>query len=488
MLSAVFDKKFLLALSLLFALLPAVMPLRAQTNEPKPDIEANQNEAITLFGRGQDAHESGDISTALKFYEEALKLFPEFPEAEYQRGSILLSNGKIAEAECAFRRAVELRPDWSLAMASLGALLVRNGQLTEAEKVLNEAVKLDAQNFPAVVALAELRLTSKAKPELLQSLLVQLRALTDGKVNAPAAIWAARGAVERALNQTDAAKKSLNQALSADPKNVNALFERAKLGARVGDFDNAQEDARRALQFSSNSNRIQAQLLLSQILAESGNEPEALKILDSLDEKSKLTPEAVSLRSTILVNGSTGIESIAALEALLEKDGKNVALLSRLCNLSRRANPGKALDYCRRASELEPANISHAVGFGAALVQAKQFAQAAQLFSKLLTIAPDNYTARANFAVSLYKLERFPEAIAEFKKLLEAKPDVAGTYFYLATAHDSLGEYVEASAAYQKFLQLADAKQNELEIDKVKLRLPFVAKQVEKGAGRKKKP
>jgi hypothetical protein len=43
-------------------------------------------------------------------------------------------------------------------------------------------------------------------------------------------------------------------------------------------------------------------------------------------------------------------------------------------------------------------------------------------------------------------------------------------------------------AAYQRFLKLADPKQNQLEIEKVNLRLPSLTKQIEKGAGKKKKP
>ena len=36
---------------------------------------------IKLFERGQDAHAKGDYKLALEFYEEAIKLRPEFPEA-----------------------------------------------------------------------------------------------------------------------------------------------------------------------------------------------------------------------------------------------------------------------------------------------------------------------------------------------------------------------------------------------------------------------
>jgi hypothetical protein len=61
-------------------------------------------------------------------------------------------------------------------------------------------------------------------------------------------------------------------------------------------------------------------------------------------------------------------------------------------------------------------------------------------------------------------------------------------HYFIATAHDYLGEYPEALASYEKFLSLADAKTNQLEIDKVKLRLPSLQRQIKLGQGVKKKP
>src|SRR5690242_14114802 len=88
--------------------------------------------AIALFNNGQDAHEKGDFKTAIENYEKALKIFPEFPEAELQRGNALQSLGDLDAAERAFRRAVELRDDWSLALANLGSVLVKKGRFAEA--------------------------------------------------------------------------------------------------------------------------------------------------------------------------------------------------------------------------------------------------------------------------------------------------------------------------------------------------------------------
>lgn len=441
-------------------------------NFAQDDDDDKSSEAIALFNKGQDAHEKGDLPAALKFYDEALKLAPEFPEVEFQRGNALVALGKPDEAEKAFRRAVELREDWTLPMVNLGGLLIDNGKHAEAEKILNKAVELDANNFPAYVALTELRLKTNAAPAVLKELLIKLQSLTS-KANPTASLWAARGALEAALNDRDSAKKSLTVALSVEPKNSFALTKRAEISLSESDFTRALGDAKSLLEISPNS--VNAKVLLARVYAESGSASEALKILDALDAAN---PNVAALRNSI--NSSSSVNT-ADLEKQLETDQKNAVVLGRLCVLMRTENPTKALDYCRRAAEAEPNNINHAVGFGAALVQAKQFDNAVAVFKKILQIAPDNSTAHANLATALFELKRFAESKTEYQWLTEKQPKLAIAFYFLAIAHDNLGEYIDAMANYQQFLKIADLNENKLEIEKVNLRLPILQKQIKKG-------
>jgi len=86
----------------------------------------------------------------------------------------------------------------------------------------------------------------------------------------------------------------------------------------------------------------------------------------------------------------------------------------------------------------------------------------------------------------LYESKRYSEAIPEYEWILSAKPDIAVAHYFIATSHDYLGEYPEALASYEKFLATADTKTNQLEIDKVKLRLPSLRRQIQLGEGAKK--
>ena len=71
---------------------------------------------------------------------------------------------------------------------------------------------------------------------------------------------------------------------------------------------------------------------------------------------------------------------------------------------------------------------------------------------------------------------------------MKAKPDLTVTHYFIATTHDYLGEYEQALAAYELFLAGADPKTNQLEIEKVNLRLPSLRRQIQLGQGVKRKP
>src|SRR6185295_3058374 len=81
--------KKLLLVATCIALLSVCAKVSAQ-------VEAFGDDAadpVRLFERGQSAHARGELEKALSFYEQALKVRPEFPEAEFQRGNALASLG-----------------------------------------------------------------------------------------------------------------------------------------------------------------------------------------------------------------------------------------------------------------------------------------------------------------------------------------------------------------------------------------------------------
>ena len=457
---------FLLAFAVLW-----VPALTAQEGHDDPE-----SEAIALFNKGQDAHGAGDLKAAIVLYEKALKLIPDFPEAELQRGNAYQSLGDLESAESAFRRAVAVRQDWSLALANLGAILVRRNKFDEARPLLKRAIEVDSENTPAYVAMATLAVKTSAPVSELKELHKRI-AFMAAAAKGVASIWSAKAILENAVGEKKAAALSATRSLELEPKNVSMLALLAAVSLDETDPDQAETIIARIEAAEPAAPEI-AYLKTRAFLAR-GKEREALKFIEGVKSPTK---DLLDLKARIVASTSA---DPAALEKQLETDPRNVSILSRLCSLDRVNKPVKAMEFCRRASEADPNNVDHAIGYGAAMLQAKDFLNAATLFQKLLAAAPDNSTLRANLATALFQLKRYNEAKVQFQWLVEKQPENVAAYFFLAVSHDQLAEFPDAAANYQIFLRKADPKTNQLEIDKINLRLPVLQKQLDSAKGRK---
>lgn len=473
MLSRFYSRAFI-SLSTIALVVCCALPVAAQGDDELNDDDADP---VKLFNRGQDAHAKKDYELALEFYEQAVKLRPEFPEAEFQRAGALVALKRLPEAEKAYRRAMELRPEWALPPAALGVLLARAaGREREAEPVLLRALELDANNLTALVALAEMR----ARADDIRGALEFWRRATTLKDD-DASLWMARAAVERTAKDTAASLKSLERALALEPNRVEARMRRAEILLDAGDNARAAEDAR-AIEGASKSD-AQASLVAANIYGRAGLFDDARRVYDSLPEAFKNSDEGRKLRGALDARCEDTPESRAALAALVEREPRNAEALACLGGLLRRSDPPRALELFKRAAEVEPRNAEYATGYAASLIQLRKFAEAATILQRVLQVAPDNYAAHANMAAALYELKLYKQAIVEYKWIGGARPDLAVVYFFIGSAHDHLGEYEDALGAYENFLRRADQQVNSLEIEKVNLRLPILRRQIKRGEG-----
>src|SRR6185369_6767981 len=156
---------------------------------------------VRLFERGQGAHARGELEKAIGFYEQALKVRPEFPEAEFQRGSALASLGRLNEAEAAFRLAISYKKNWSLPYSALAVVLMRQSRDKDAEQFFRQALTVDNKDAIALRALSELRLRAGDPKEALE-----LAKRATANADAPASAWVSLAMAERANGNMAAAK------------------------------------------------------------------------------------------------------------------------------------------------------------------------------------------------------------------------------------------------------------------------------------------
>ena len=478
-LTASFRKRLLLFAACLLAVCATVS---AQTVEVFGD---DATDPVRLFERGQSAHSRGELEKAIGFYEQALKVRPEFPEAEFQRGNALASLGRLPEAEAAFRRAISYKKNWAFPYSALGALLMRQGRDKEAEEFFRQALAVDAKEAVALRMLAEIRLRAgDAKSAL------EFAKRATANAEAPTSAWISLAIAEKANGNKAAAKTILDRILGDEPENLAALMERADLFIDEKNLELAISDLKTAARLKPADKAVASRLAF--VLQEAGKADEALAVakaggLEVQQPAGKGTGGVVGTPEEIeAANNTDPATARKALEKLLEKNPRNAMLLGRLGASYRKDDPARSLDFYRRAAEIQPDSADYAIGYAAALVQVRRFPEAAQILRRVVSSYPDNYAAHANLATALYEAKLYQDAIPEYQWILASKPEIVVAHYFIATSHDYLGEYVEALASYEKFLSVADATTNQLEIDKVKLRLPTLRRQIKLGEGKKK--
>ena len=99
--------------------------------------------ALEQFKKAIEAVRKNDTKLAIEKLNEAVRLYPQFPEAYSELGSLYLKNGELPKAEEALRRTLQLNEKNPTAQLNYGIVLLNQRKMYEAEKQLEKAVLAD---------------------------------------------------------------------------------------------------------------------------------------------------------------------------------------------------------------------------------------------------------------------------------------------------------------------------------------------------------
>ena len=103
--------------------------------------------ALAHSNLGASFRAQGRLAEALHHLHEAVRLKPDHAEAHYSLGTVHFDQGHSQEAIAAFREAVRLKPSFAEAHNSLGVALAGQGSLVDAQGAFREALRLNP-NYP----------------------------------------------------------------------------------------------------------------------------------------------------------------------------------------------------------------------------------------------------------------------------------------------------------------------------------------------------
>ena len=105
-------------------------------------LEVTENNYLARLGLGSALDEKGQIDAAIKEFQEAIRLKPDYAHAHNNLGSALYEKGQTDKATREFQEAIRLKPDYAEAHNRFGVTLVRKGQSDAAIREFQEAIRL----------------------------------------------------------------------------------------------------------------------------------------------------------------------------------------------------------------------------------------------------------------------------------------------------------------------------------------------------------
>jgi tetratricopeptide (TPR) repeat protein len=474
-----------------------------QTGRDKPtsktvevEVKDPLKQAAGLFEAGQNTHQRGELEKAVELYGEALKRDPSLWQAEFQRAAAYFSLNRLADAKASMMRVIEhlsgfadapeTRQVSARAQILLGEIALAGNDPAEAEKSFRRALELNPQAARARAGLAESLLGGGKIAEAIAEAKAAIEAGDDR-----ASVHSLLGEAQTQAGKYEEALASLNQALRREPKNAIALRYRAEVHLARNDLKAAIADLRASVEIEP---IIPIRLRLAGALAAAKQYDEAISLYREILQVEPANNEARTALAAVMIESGKGAEAIAQLESLVKSEPNRADLRAQLAELYLPAQPEKALEQYLAAAKLEPSQPQHRIGVAAALVKLKRFPEAVSVSRQALAQNPKEevaYFARTNLATALFELDDFQNAAREFIRILDHQRNrgdqkrTAITLYFLGICFDKLGDYQQALKAYEQFLAIASTG-NQLEIDKVKLRLPSLQRQIREGKGKRK--
>nr|AAR37903.1 TPR domain/sulfotransferase domain protein [uncultured marine bacterium 560] len=318
----------------------------------KPDYtEVNYNLGLTF-------QELGQLDAAVKCYEDVLAVNPEHAEAHNNLGVTLKELEQLDAAVKSYEKAIAIKPDYAEAHNNLGNALKELGQLDVAVKSYEKAIAI--------------------KPDFAE---------THNNL----------GNALQGLGQLDEAVKSYEQAIAIQSDFSNAYYNLGNVLRELGQLDDAVKSYEKAIAIKPDYDEAHNNL---------GN---ALQGLGQLDEAVKSYEQAIAIQSDFsnaYYNLGNVLRELGQVDTAVRSYKKAIVIKP---------------DYAKAHNNL-----------GIALQDLGQMDTAVKNLEKAIAITPDFAEAHHNLGIALQDLGQIDAAVKGYEKAIAIKPDYAEAYHNLS--------------------------------------------------------
>tara|TARA_B100000780_G_scaffold24316_1_gene15477 strand:+ start:673 stop:2637 length:1965 start_codon:yes stop_codon:yes gene_type:complete len=394
-------------------------------------MELTLDEALK---HGIEAHKSGQIQEAERFYTAILKAQPKHPDANHNMGVLAASVGKLKESLLFFKTALEANPSNSQFWLSYIDTLINLDQIPDAKAVFEQAKETGAKGelFDQMEKRLSELIASPQDPPLDQLQLIidfySQRQLHQALSNATGmlesfpkspVLYNIVGASNAGLMQFDAAVDSYKQALKIKPDYAEVYNNMGIVLKDKGDLEIALDSYKQALRIKPYYAEVYNNMGIA--LKDKGDLEAAI---DSFNQALKIKPDYAEA----YYNTGITLKDKGDLEA--------------------------AIDSFNQALKIKPDYAEVYNNMGIALKEKGDLEAAIGSFKQALKSKPDFAEVYNNMGIALKDRGSLEAAIDSYKQALKIKPDYAEVYYNMGIALKGKDDLEAAIYSYEQALKI----------------------------------
>lgn len=193
--------------------------------------------AAEWFERGHELDISGKFTEAIKAYNKAIELNPQYTDTYINRGALYDDLGKYQQAIKDYNKAIELNPQYAKAYNNRGNAYVTLGKYKQAFKDFNKAIELNPREAALYsnrgIAYAKLGNAQQAFKDFNKA--IELNPQYAKAYNNMGALYFDLGKYQQAI-------KAYNKAIELNPPFAAAYNNRGEAYYKLGDTQQAIRD------------------------------------------------------------------------------------------------------------------------------------------------------------------------------------------------------------------------------------------------------
>jgi len=393
------------------------------------------------------------LEQAQTWIDKAIKTQPVHANAYAYRGLINAKNGNKIAAMSDYQQALKMIPLHFQANNNLGVIYYRDKDYPQAAKSFKNAASAGAGQSKAK-ALYNLALSYKHMDK--KKLFAAKKALEKAirlRPDYTQARFALAGLQDDTPDGRQAALDQLGTLLRLHPNYTPALFRKAVIYKAAGDRKQAYANYHAALKI--NPNYTKAHNNLGLLYAEDKKWQLATAEFERMIELEPNNPIGYFQLGKTAYAHKNYPEAIKHFEKALQiRNGKyDKALLSIGLSYAKLNQYDKAIEYYRKAIELDKNYATAWYNLGIALAKSEKFDQAEQAYLTALKIKTDYAPTWFSLGALYGRMNQNDKAIDAYVKAISFRPNYRKAQLNLAVRLTFKGQYHRAISLYQEVLK-----------------------------------